>query len=79
MEKVFERKTNAKNNTSENITKTIKEISIKNNQTIENLNNKLLEIMNDEGIIASCFLSPLSKVTDLLKNNTIPIIYLTIC
>ena len=64
MEKVFERKTNAKNKTSENITKTIKEISIKNIQTIENLNSKLLEIMNDEGIIASCFLSLLSKVTD---------------
>ena len=79
MEKVFERKTNAKNNTSQNITKTIKEISIKNNQTIENLNNKLLEIMNDEGIIASCFLSPLPEVTDLLIHNTIPIIYLTIC
>ena len=34
-----------------------------NNKAIENLNNKLLEIMNDRGIIAFYFLSP-SKITN---------------
>ena len=40
------------------------ENSIKNNQALENLNNKLLEIMNDRGILASNLLSPLSKITN---------------
>ena len=31
---------------------------------MENLNNKLLEIMNDRGIIASYLVSPLSKITN---------------
>ena len=46
------------------VTKTIIETSVKNNQTIENLNNKLLEIMNDRGIISSYLLSPLAKITN---------------
>ena len=46
------------------ITKTITETSIKNNQAIENLNNKLLEIMNDRGILASYLMTPLSKITN---------------
>ena len=36
---------------------------------IENLNNKLLEIMNDRGIIATYLLSPLAKITNL-ENST---------
>ena len=40
------------------------ETSIENNQAIENSNKKLLEIMNDRGIIASFLLSPLSIVTN---------------
>ena len=40
------------------------ENSIKNNQALENLTNKLLEIMNDRGILASYLLSPLSKITN---------------
>ena len=47
MKKVFEPVTKSLENTSQDITKTITETSIKNNQAIENLNNKLLEIMND--------------------------------
>ena len=39
-------------NTSEKITKTITEHSINNNKAIENLNQKVLELMNDKGIIA---------------------------
>ena len=46
------------------VTKTITETSIKSNQTIENLNNKLLEIMNDRVIISSYLLSPLAKITN---------------
>ena len=64
MKKVFEPVTKSLENTSQNITKTITETSIKNNQAIENLNNKLLEIMNDRGILASYLMSPLSKITN---------------
>ena len=45
-------------------TKTVTETSIKNNQAIENLNNKLLEIMNDRGIIVTYLLSSLAKITN---------------
>ena len=64
MKKVFEPVTKSLENSSQDITKTITETSIKNNQAIENLNNKLLEIMNDRGIIASYLLSPLAKITN---------------
>ena len=49
---------------SEEVTKTISETSIKNNQALENLNNKFLEIMNDRGILASYLMSPLSRITN---------------
>ena len=62
MKKVFEPVTKSLENTSQDTTKTITETSIKNNQVIENLNNKLLEIMNDRGIIASYLLSLLAKI-----------------
>ena len=61
-EKLFEPITKSLENTSQDITKAITETSIKNNQAIENLDNKLLEIMNDRGIIASYLLSPLAKI-----------------
>ena len=64
MKKIFEPVTKSLENTSQDITKTITESSIKNNQAIENLNSKRLEIMNDRGIIASYLLSPLSKITN---------------
>ena len=38
--------------------------SKENNQALENLNNKLLEIMNDRGILATYLMSPLSKVSN---------------
>ena len=63
-EKVFEPVTKTLKITSENLTKAITESSIKNNQAIENLNNKLLEIMNDRGILASYLMSLLSKITN---------------
>ena len=64
LKKVFEPVTRSLEKTSQDITKTITESSIKNNQAIENLNNKLLEIMNDRGILASYLMSPLSKITN---------------
>ena len=64
LKKVFETVTKSLENTSQGITKTITESSMKINQAIENLNNKLLEIMNDRGIIASYLLSPLAKITN---------------
>ena len=41
MKKVFEPVTKSLENTSENLTKAITENSIKNNEAIENINNKL--------------------------------------
>ena len=64
MKKIFEPVTKSLESTSQDITKTITELSVKNNQAIENLNNKLREIMNDRGILASSLLSPLSKITN---------------
>ena len=61
---VHEPVTKSLEKTSENITKAITESSIKNNEAIGNLNNKLLEIMNDRGIITSYLMSPLSKITN---------------
>ena len=64
LKKVFEPVTKTLENTSQDITKAITETSIKNNQAIENMNNKLLEIMNDRGILATYLMSPLSKTTN---------------
>ena len=64
MKKVFEPVTKSIESTSQDITKTILENSMKNNQLIENLNNKVLEIMNDRRISATYLMSPLSKITN---------------
>ena len=64
MKKVFEPVTKTLENTSENITKTLTETSMNNNKAMENVNNKLLEIMNDRGILATYLMSPLSKITN---------------
>ena len=53
MTKVFEPLTDTLKKTSENVTKTITESSIKNNKAIENLNEKVLESLNDKGLIDS--------------------------
>ena len=52
MTKVFEPLTDTLKKTSENITKTITENSINNNKAISDLNEKILELMNDKGMIA---------------------------
>ena len=64
MKKVFEPVTKSLEITSQDITKTITETFINNNQAIENLNDKLLEIMNDRGILSSYLMSLLSKITN---------------
>ena len=50
--------------TSRDITKTMTEISNKNNKALEILNNKLSKNLNDRGILASYLLSSLSKITN---------------
>ena len=64
MKKVFEPVTNSLKNTSENIAKTLIETSNNNNEALENLNEKILEIMKERGILASYLMSPLSKITN---------------
>ena len=59
MKKVFEPMTDAIKNTSENIMKTIRESSIINNKPIENFNKKILELVNDKGMIAPYLASSL--------------------
>ena len=44
--------TDANENTSQDIAKPITETSIKNNEVLENLNEKNLDLMNDKGMIA---------------------------
>ena len=43
--------------------------STENNEAIEKLNDKFLEILRDRGIVASYLLPPLSKNTNLEKTN----------
>ena len=50
--KVFKPMTDAIKNTSENITKYLTENSINNNKAIENLNEKISELLNDKGMIS---------------------------
>ena len=64
IKEVFEPVTKSLENISQDITKTITATSIKNNQAIENLNNKHLEFMIDRGILACYLMSPLSKITN---------------
>ena len=64
LKKLFEPATISLENTSQDITKPMTESSSKNNKAIENLNNKLLDIMNARGILASYLMSPLSKNTN---------------
>ena len=51
--------TDAIKDTSDNLTKTLTESSINNNKTIENLNERILELMNDKGLIAPYLASSL--------------------
>ena len=63
--KIFKPMTDAIKSTSETITKTLTENSINNNKTIENLNEKILELMDEKGMIALYLVSSLSNVFNL--------------
>ena len=58
----FKPMTDELKNTSEKITRTLTENSINNNKAIENLNEKILELMNEQGMIASYLVSSLVEV-----------------
>ena len=89
LEEVYESVTNTTKNVSENISKTLTESSINNNKTIENLNEKVLESMNDKGLIDSSLIEVLksdnkgqfrlikdpnsTKRNDFLINEKVPV------
>ena len=62
IKKFFKPMTDEIKNTSENISKTITENSNNNNKAISDLNEKVLELMNDKGLIAPYLASPLVEV-----------------
>ena len=62
MTKVFEPLTDTLKKTSENITKSITENSINNNKAISDLNEKILELMNDKGMITPYLTTSLVEV-----------------
>ena len=64
MKKVFEPVTKTNKGVSEDVTKAMMLTSKENNKAIENINSKLLEKLNDRGILASYLMSPLSKFTN---------------
>ena len=64
MKNLYEPLTDTFNITSEDLTKTMILISNENNRILSRLNDKILEITNDRGIIASYLLSLLSKITN---------------
>ena len=66
VEKLYERLTDTIKNTFEILTNTFTETSIKNNKAIENLNEKVLALLNDEGMIAP-YLD--SSLVNLLKSE----------
>ena len=89
IKKFFKPMTDEIKNTSENITKTITESSINNNKAIENLNEKVLESMNDKGLIDSSLIEVIksdnkgqfrltkdpnsTKTNDFLINENVPV------
>ena len=89
IKKFFKPMTDEIKNTSENITKTITESSINNNKAIENLNEKVLESMNDKGLIDSSLIEVIksdnkgqfrltkdpnsTKPNDFLINEKVPV------
>ena len=65
MKKVFEPVTKSLEITSQDIRKTLTENSNNNNKAIENLNEKILELMNDKGMIATYLASSLVSLFKL--------------
>ena len=60
--KLFKPMTDAIKSTSENITKTLTENSINNNKALENLNEKILELTDEKGMIAPYLTTSLVEV-----------------
>ena len=69
IKKVFEPVSKSIKDASEGVTKTMAEKSIKNNRALENLIDKLLEIMKGRAKIASYLVSHLSKFTNPKKTG----------
>ena len=67
--KIYKPMTDAIKKTSETITKTLTENSINNNKAIDNLKEKILELMNDKGMIAPYLTTSLVEV--FKKDNKI--------
>ena len=67
--KLFKPKTDAIKDTSDNSAKTITESSIKNNKAIENLNERILELVNDKGLIAPYLTTSLVNLFKLENNS----------
>ena len=61
---VLEPVTKPNKDVSEEVIKTMTEDSVKKDQALENLNSKLLKIMNDRNLIAAYLLSPPSKINN---------------
>ena len=57
LKKLYEPLTDTIKNTSENITQTISETSTENNKAISDLNKKVLELLNEKGLIAQYLVS----------------------
>ena len=69
LKKIFEPVTKSIKEFSEEVTQSMIETSIKKNKTLQKINNKLLEIMNERGILASYLMSPPSKKTNPQKTS----------
>ena len=74
MRKVFAPLTKTIKDVSEDVTKTMMITSKENHQALENLKNKLLKILNDRGILATYFMSPLSKITNPENSSHIKLV-----
>ena len=64
LKKVFEPVTRSTKDVSEEVIKTITETSNNNNEALDSLNSKLLEVMNDRVVLATYLMSPLSEITN---------------
>ena len=74
IKRLFEPVLNSIKEASEDVTRTMIESSKESIKAITTLNNKLLEIMNDRGVIASYLLSPLSKIINLENTSQLKLV-----
>ena len=74
MKKIYEPFSITKEDICEILTKTITETSIKNNKALEKLNEKVLEVMKDKGMIVPYSASSLVNLFKLEKKSQFKII-----